>query len=206
MTDRPIAAALPQPEFYAITPVLRAEDDEALWWRQVEAQLEGGPGRLLLRLPGLQPQRRARLAGLLAPRCASAGIELLVHGDAALAAALDLGLHLPAARLAEADGLRALWRHLRGRALAASCHDAGELALAWRLGFDFAVLGPVAETASHPGRPGMGWAAFQTLRASVPELPVYALGGLGRGDLALALAHGAQGVAAIRGLGAAAAA
>ena len=67
------------------------------------------------------------------------------------------------------------------------------------LGCDFAVLGPVLATASHPGVPGIGWEAFATMREQV-SLPIHAIGGLGIDDIGIARAHGAQGVAAIRGL------
>ena len=71
--------------------------------------------------------------------------------------------------------------------------------LAQALGCDAAVLGPVLPTASHPGQPGIGWEAFAALREDV-ALPIYAIGGLQRDDVAIARRHGAQGIAAIRGL------
>jgi 8-oxo-dGTP diphosphatase len=57
----------------------------------------------------------------------------------------------------------------------------------------------VLPTASHPGRPGLGWKAFSEMVAELP-LPVYAVGGLGPADLEDAWDAGAQGIAAIRGL------
>jgi 8-oxo-dGTP diphosphatase len=45
----------------------------------------------------------------------------------------------------------------------------------------------------------MGWARFEQLREQV-SLPIYAIGGLGPDDIAIARQHGAQGIAAIRGL------
>src|SRR5690606_4788853 len=124
-----------------------------------------------------------------------AGVELLLNGAVELARELGLGLHLRAAQLAE-------WRERpigKGLALAASCHDASELALAEALGVDFAVLGPVLSTHSHPESKPIGWAGFAEIRRR-SSLPVYALGGLAREDLATAREHGAQGIAAIRGL------
>src|SRR5690606_12409376 len=83
-----------------------------------------------------------------------------------------------------------------GQRVAASCHTADELRAAEALGCDFAVLGPVRETASHPGEPGIGWEAFAAMREQV-SLPIYAIGGLGDDDLEAARRHGAQGIAAI---------
>ena len=45
----------------------------------------------------------------------------------------------------------------------------------------------------------MGWDGFSRLREH-SSLPIYALGGLQPADLAAARNHGAQGIAAIRGL------
>ena len=61
------------------------------------------------------------------------------------------------------------------------------------------MLGPIARTPSHAERAPLGWRKFAQLREQV-ALPVYGLGGLGPADLKNARAHGAQGIAAIRGL------
>lgn len=118
---------------------------------------------------------------------------LLINHDIGLARELRVGVHLKAAQL----------RELRERPLpqeawvAASCHGAGELELAARLGVDFATLSPVQATASHPDAEPLGWARFARLVADA-RLPVYALGGVGPGDLARARGAGAQGVAGIQ--------
>jgi len=83
--------------------------------------------------------------------------------------------------------------------LGVSAHDADELAVARSLRADFAVLGCVLETPSHPGVPGMGWAAFARC-AQTAGLPVYALGGQGEDTLDAAQTHGAHGVAGMRRL------
>jgi 8-oxo-dGTP diphosphatase len=55
----------------------------------------------------------------------------------------------------------------------------------------------VQATASHPDAAPLGWGAFAMLREA-STLPIYGIGGLGAGDLDMARAHGAQGIAAIR--------
>ena len=74
-----------------------------------------------------------------------------------------------------------------------------DLRRAQALQCDFAVLGPLKETATHPGAPALGWEGFVALREQV-ALPIYAIGGLVPDDLPVARGHGAQGIAAIRGL------
>lgn len=81
----------------------------------------------------------------------------------------------------------------------ASCHTEVDLARVDSLGLDYAVLGPVLPTSSHPGEPGIGWDRFRDLAADRP-FPVFAIGGLGKADLAGARMAGAHGIAAIRSL------
>lgn len=76
----------------------------------------------------------------------------------------------------------------------ASCHDEAELAQAEKLRVDYAVLGPVKPTASHSGAPELGWERFAKLARDRP-MPIYAIGGLTRGDMKEARRHGAHGVA-----------
>jgi 8-oxo-dGTP diphosphatase len=123
------------------------------------------------------------------------GAEVLINGDVAMAEALGIGVHLRAAQL----------RTLSSRPLPnaqpviASCHDPDELRIAQTLGCDAAVLGPVLPTASHPEVSGIGWERFAELREQV-ALPIYALGGMTPAHVVQARGHGAQGIAAIRGL------
>ena len=124
----------------------------------------------------------------------------MLNGDIALAGQLGVGVHLRSAQLHDAalvPSLEAL--RAAGHAIAASCHDAGDLRRAEALGCTFVVLGPVQATASHPGQPGIGWESFAALREQV-SLPIYAIGGMTSIDMEYARAHGAQGIAAIRGL------
>ncbi len=80
-----------------------------------------------------------------------------------------------------------------------SAHDADDLATARALGADFAVLGHVLDTPSHPGQPGMGWEKFALLGAQA-GLPVFAIGGQSPATQADARQHGAHGIAGIRHL------
>lgn len=189
--DLPAVAALTAPPLYAITPELG--DDTAAFIAHCEAMLERGIRRLQLRVPDADSGTRAWLVRTLLPRCRALGADLLVNGDVALARELGTGLHLRGAQLREFSQ-----RPLpAGQLLAASCHDHEELQRAKALGVDFAVLGPVHPTASHPGVTVLGWDGFAALR-EYSDLPIYALGGLGTVDLATARAHGAQGIAGIR--------
>ncbi|MCK9510270.1 MAG: Nudix family hydrolase [Pigmentiphaga sp.] len=83
--------------------------------------------------------------------------------------------------------------------LGASCHSRGDLARARQLSADFALIGPVLPTATHPGHPGLGWEAFAELNQEA-GMPVLAIGGQSPATLAIARQHGAHGIAGIRHL------
>jgi 8-oxo-dGTP diphosphatase len=191
--DRPVVAALTQPARYLVTP--DCSGDTRGFLSALERALARGIRRVQLRVRTLAGRELATLATEVKRRCDLVDAELLVNGDAGLARSLGCGLHLTAAQL-----MTATQRPLReGELVAASCHNAAELEQAQALGCDFAVLGPIANTPSHAERAPLGWRRFAELREQVP-IPVYGLGGLGVDDLVLARAHGAQGIAAIRGL------
>lgn len=80
--------------------------------------------------------------------------------------------------------------------LAASTHNEAEIELANKLGVDFSVLSPVKHTASHPDANPIGWEKFAAL-VKFAQHPVYALGGMTRGDVKTAIQWGGQGVAGV---------
>lgn len=189
--DRAILAALRLPEHYPITPADLSVDAAIT---HVRVALARGERLIQWRLPSM-PLTQARAgAALLLPDLHRFGASMLLNRDVEGARDLGLGVHLSAAQLRELD-TRPLplsqW-------VAASCHDAEELALASRLGCDFATLSPVMTTASHPDAEPLGWPRFAKL-VEAASLPVFALGGVGPGDAAVARMHAGQGVAGIRG-------
>jgi 8-oxo-dGTP diphosphatase len=191
--DRPVVAALRDPEHYLITP--EPGDDDARWLSALRKALDAGVRRVQLRAYACEPLRWCRLIERAAAHARDAGAEALVNGDIALAEALGIGVHLRAAQLM-ALSARPLPRPLP---VIASCHSREELAAAQALDCDAAVLGPVLATPSHPGEAGIGWQRFVEMREHA-VLPIYALGGMTRSHVELARSHGAQGIAAIRGL------
>ncbi|MFO1359261.1 Nudix family hydrolase [Plasticicumulans sp.] len=192
--DVPVLAALRLPPMYLVTGEPAQEPEVFL--ARLDAALARGVRLVQLRAKTLPAGALAPLCVAALQRCRAAGARLLLNGAPALAMQLGAdGVHLDARALAACRE-----RPLpAGRLLAASCHDAHELAQARRIGCDFAVLGPLAATATHPEAEPLGWARFAAL-VRTAGLPVYALGGLGPADLDAAWAAGAQGVAAIRAL------
>jgi len=199
--DKPVVAALRQPSGYLVTP--EPSDDLDAFVTQVERALADGIKRVQLRSRALPVESLATLAQALAARCKAQGAELLLNsgGDGGIDAALKIVSELRiGVHLTSADLLRLSARPLDGKLpVAASCHDLEQLRRAESIGADFAVLGPVAGTASHPQVEPLGFDGFAKLREET-VLPIYALGGMTPEHLAQARAHGAQGIAAIRGL------
>lgn len=192
--DRPVVAALLQPDRYLVTP--EPGDDDAAWLASLSAALAAGIRRVQLRARSIDQQPRWRkLAAAAAGLCRRAGAQALVNGDLELARELGIGVHLRSTQLGSLSS-RPLPENLP---VAASCHSAKALQLAQALDCDFAVLGSVLPTATHPQASPLGWEGFARLRESV-SLPIYAIGGLSPAHLAEARQHGGQGIAAIRAL------
>ncbi|MCJ8146645.1 thiamine phosphate synthase [Acinetobacter sp. A3.8] len=86
---------------------------------------------------------------------------------------------------------------LQNKNLIGACHNENEIECANLIACDAIFISPVQATPTHPEQSGLGWESFSKLTA-MAEMPVYALGGVGRDDLDVAKAHGAYGVAGIR--------
>jgi 8-oxo-dGTP diphosphatase len=188
--NAPVLKALQLPSTYGISHahVIGAEAQLAA----LAQALERGLRLVQLREAALPELAREGFAAQAVALCHRHGARVLVNGDAQLARAVGAdGLHLPAAQLLQ------LRQRPEFPLVGASCHDARELVRAAALGADFAVLGPVQPTATHPQQAPLGWEKFAALIEGSP-LPVYALGGMHNADLPRALACGAQGIAAIR--------
>lgn len=201
--DRPIIMALRLPQLMLITgpdPRHPGVFLERLK-RVVSPGIGPGIGLVQLRAHELDDSAYRNLAASAYTLCTAAGARLLLNRDpAAIKDTPRHGLHLSARQLKELKRRPGL----PGELVGASCHDAAELTdldltRAVALGLDYALLSPVKVTASHPGASPLGWPHFSALVDPIP-LPVYALGGLTPADLAEAVRHGAQGIAAIRGL------
>jgi 8-oxo-dGTP diphosphatase len=190
--DRPIASALRLPRLYAITPEPGSAGDEA-FLAAFDAVAANGATLIQLRAKSIAGPRLRKIATAAKAIARRRGATLLLNGNIELALSLELdGVHLPAADLL---ALRA--RPIGAeRWCAASCHDQRELDHAAVIGVDFAVVGPVLPTRSHPEASPLGWQRFAALCERAP-FPVYAIGGLDRTHLAAAIAAEGQGIAGI---------
>ena len=147
--------------------------------------LSGLDVAVVLREKELPWEERAALGREVAAAARDAGVPLLVASSVDLALELGAaGVHLAAADAPASGGL-----------VGRSCHGASELAHAAAEGADYATLSPIFPTPTKPGYgPALGLDALARLVRGA-QLPVYALGGIGRGRAAACVDAGAHGVA-----------
>ncbi len=180
--NEPILRALRLPSIYAITNAAKLG---------VDLQLEklrqmGEIGFIQVREKWMDTESLKRFA--LAVMDAAKDAKVLINSEVELAHEIKAhGVHLSSGQL----------MHLSVRPdfdwCGASVHNERELAKAVSLGLDFAILGHVLSTPSHPGIAGMGWGKFSEIVKGCP-IPVYALGGLEKKDIGCAQSQGAHGV------------
>jgi 8-oxo-dGTP diphosphatase len=185
----PVLRALSLPDEYAITRI--GELGEKAFFPRLEARLRDGLKLVQVREKGVLRTELKPLAQRVLERARKHGAKILVNSDIELAREIGAdGVHLTAVQL---GGARPdlPW-------CGASCHSAEELRRAEALGADFAVLGPVRATPAHPHSVPLGWDRFREVAAGA-SIPVYALGGVGPGDLDQAKSLGAHGLAMVRG-------
>lgn len=186
--NSPVLAALSLPRRYGITDACRLGIERQL--QQLESALEGGLRLICVREPGMDSGMRRLFTEQVIGLGHARGARVLVK----------LGYEHP-----EADGVHLTAREVLGFShrphpglVAASCHSRLELNRAESLGADFAVLGSVQTTDSHPGQSPLGWRGFREGAAGA-GIPVFAIGGLREGDTEAAWQNGAHGIAMIRG-------
>ena len=182
--NAPVLASLALPAEYAITDAQTFGVERMLV--AIRSGLERGLKLIQVRDRGL-PHRESFVRSVV-ELSRSFQAKVLINGGPDLGD----GVHLTAAQL------MSLGKRPGGDLVAASCHGRVELARAMELGLDFAVLGPVKATASHPGAALLGWEGFAGI-ARGASIPVYAIGGLRAQDLPSARRAGAHGLAMISG-------
>ena len=187
----PILKGLATPTQMAIT-MAEVEGVERTLER-LESALAGGLRLIQVRDKGWPPAQRLWLAEAVVRIAHSHGALVMINDDADIARRVCAdGLHLSSAALAAcAERPDFAW-------VGASCHNTDDIARAGRLNLDYALLGPVLPTPTHPDAPGLGWERFAATLAG-NTLPVFALGGMRPEMLADAQQHGAHGIALMRG-------
>ncbi len=168
----------------------------------VEAALCGGARAFQLREKDLPARELYALAQDIRQLTQPYGARLLINDrlDVALAVNAD-GVHLTTTSLPTRVARQLLGP---GRLIGVSTHNVAEAQAAAAEGADFLVFGPVFFTPSKApyGQP-VGLEALRAARATV-ELPMLAIGGIKKANLDQVMAAGADGIAVISAIIAAA--
>lgn len=187
--NEPILRALRLPPIYAVTNAGELGID--LQIEKLKAALEKGLKFIQVREKGMDRDALKRFAREV--MAIAEGAKVMINSEVELAHEIKAhGVHLSSNQL----------MHLSVKPdfdwCGSSVHNRRELDKAVSLGLDFAVLGNLLFTKSHPGKDGLGWENFSEMVRECP-IPVYAIGGLASSDLDMAQRHGAHGVAMLRG-------
>lgn len=190
----PILKACQLSDQYLITPSF--DHDESGFLSALEYTVQSGVQLVQYRQKSLHGEEFRQLARNVISRCRQYSARVLINDSPAVAMEIGAdGVHLTSKLLMGIDE-----RPLPGSMLVgASCHNEDELRQAEIIGADFAVLGPVQQTRSHPGSNYLGWSRFSQLVKNC-KLPVFALGGMRPSCQDQARSCGAQGIAGITGL------
>ena len=187
----PILKALSLPTMMAITNA--EHEGTELQLERLEEALTAGLRLIQVRDKSWPPAQRLWFAEAVCQLAHSHGALVVINGDEEIARRVGAdGLHLSAA------SLLACTQRPDFTWVGASCHNAQEITRAGELGLDYALLGPVLATPTHPETSGLGWSEFE-IRLAGNTLPVLALGGMKPDTLGDAQNHGAHGIALMRG-------
>lgn len=161
----------------------------------IEKALEGGVKAVQLREKDLSSRSLYDTALAVRSLTSLYGAKLLINDrvDIALAADAD-GVHLGGESMPVSAARKILGS---GKLIGASCHDRSSALSAEKEGADFITFSPVYYTPSKAlyGEP-VGITALADA-ARVLHIPVFALGGIKRGNVREVIAAGAQGIALI---------
>ncbi|CAN5146327.1 Nudix family hydrolase [soil metagenome] len=197
-----VADALPAPLLPAALPCLRwlswpdrmgissaAASGQSVFLDRLDAAFADGLRLIQVREPAMDRDQVGALVREVVARAKPFAARVLVSSRHGFGLAEQAGgLHLTEQDLLACD------RRPDLPSVGASVHTRASIDRAADLGLDYALLGTVLPSASHPHGPVLGWRGFAELALDA-ALPVYAIGGLSRADLDAASHAGAHGIA-----------
>jgi thiamine-phosphate pyrophosphorylase len=179
--------------YFVCDALPRGEDPEAL----LHAALTGGVDIVQLREKSLDEDAITRSARTYRRLCNTHSALFIVNDDPFLARSCDAdGVHLgqddmPAAEARELLGPEAI--------IGLSTHSEEQIAAAAEAPVDYISVGPIWETPTKEGRPGVGTALVEHAAANT-ALPFFAIGGIDRDNVAEVIAAGATRIGAVRAI------
>lgn len=154
------------------------------------------PAGIILREKDLDEAEYAELAERTIAICSKYGTPCILHSFWKTAEELRTeGIHLPLRFLREMKDEE----RKRFRTIGVSCHSVEETREAERLGGTYLTVGNIFETACKKDLPGRGLGFLKTICAEV-SIPVYAIGGISKENIAAVRTAGAAGACVMSGV------
>lgn len=154
------------------------------------------PAGIILREKDLSEREYKALAEQVLRICKKRRVPCILHSFADAAAGLKAdAVHLPLPLLRKMGDTQ----KARFTILGASCHSVEDAREAQRLGCTYITAGHIFDTDCKKGLPGRGLDFLKTVCESV-SIPVYAIGGISRENIAAVRAAGAKGGCVMSGL------
>lgn len=188
-----IIDALRLPSLYMITDQQFTKDNML---NNVQQQLRNGIRLIQYRAHQLTQSEYTATAKVIRELCEQYNATMICNCDLDwIDTITPHGVHLSSKRLRDVYQYNNNSSNVK-KFFSASCHTKHEIELANQLGVRSILIGPVHYTASHPNAANLKWEGFNQL-CQDSNVPVYALGGISKDQVPLAIAHGAQGIAGI---------
>lgn len=188
----PILRSLTLPPQISISNVTELGSERFL--AQLKAKWAQEPAWVLLREPQLSASDYAQLVQTVQRIPRPLGGKIIVHRDLELARELQIdSIHFTASQLAALTQ-----RPSDMDWVSASTHNASDLQHVEHLGLDYAFLGHVNVTPSHPSDTPLTWTGFEELVSHGWRFPILAIGGQSPATLSTAQTHGGHGIAVLR--------
>ena len=149
-----------------------------------------------LREKDILPTEIARIAEPILAACRAAGIPFIVNDHPEVAAAIGAdGVHV-----GQDDAPVAVARRAVGDAIVGlSTHSRAQMDAARAMRPDYIAVGPVFETPTKPGRPGVGLELIRSA-AEDPVEPWFAIGGIDDSNLDDVMEAGARRIVVVRAI------
>lgn len=188
----PILRSLALPTQISISNV--AELGESVFLKRLQQKWAQEAAWVLIREPQLTREEYTSLVQKALSIHKPHGGKIIIHRDIELARQLNINhVHLTSSQLSKLSE-----RPTDMDWVSTSTHQQTDLEKVDQLGLDFAFLGHVNSSQSHPNQLPLGWPEFARLCQLGWRFPIFAIGGQNSNTLTAAQLHGGHGVAILR--------
>jgi 8-oxo-dGTP diphosphatase len=180
------------PDIYAITNFQETSSDS--FFQALKRQVNDGLRLIQIREKNLIESELEVLIIRIKKILQHTNVRIIINSNVDLANKYELdGVHLNSKQLHE------LKYYPKDLLVGVSCHSENDLIVAEEKNADFAVLGSVKATHTHPDIEPIGWEKFNKL-VNNSNIPIYSIGGMTKNDILSSFDCGAIGIASQRAI------